>query len=95
MFAQPHVPGEAAHSDFTHMQSQSVTLGGVPFVRLVFHLVRVYSNVDAEGRVRVRARYRLVLAHYGLEGTTNNVGVAHEKACASNCSSSIGLRLKA
>src|SRR5262245_2235239 len=122
MFPQVHAPGEAAQSDFTHMNSLGVTLGGVPFEHLVFHLVLVYSNVeaiqicfsesyeslaegletclwmvggvprqhrtdhlsaaihplDAEGRAQARERYRVLLAHYGLEATTNNVGVAHE-----------------
>jgi hypothetical protein len=34
MFAEVHVPGEAAQSDFTHMLSLGVTLGGVPFAHL-------------------------------------------------------------
>ena len=122
IFPQVHVPGEAAQSDFTHMTSLGVTLGGVPFEHLVFHLVLVYSNVeairvcfsesfeslaegletclwqvggvprqhrtdhlgaairplDADARTQAKERYRRLLAHYGLEGTTNNVGVAHE-----------------
>jgi transcriptional regulator with XRE-family HTH domain len=122
IFAQVHEPGEAAQSDFTHMTSLGVTLGGMPFEHLVFHLVLVYSNVeavqicfsesfeslaegletclwqvggvprqhrtdhlgaairplDADARTQAKERYRLLLAHYGLEATTNNVGVAHE-----------------
>jgi len=46
-FPQVHEPGVAAQSDFTHMASLGVTLGGVPFEHLVFHLVFVYSNVEA------------------------------------------------
>ncbi|MBV8718537.1 MAG: hypothetical protein JOZ65_26010 [Chloroflexi bacterium] len=42
-----HQPGEAAQSDFTHMTSLNVTLGGVRFPHLVFHLVLVYSNIEA------------------------------------------------
>ncbi|HEY3059526.1 MAG TPA: IS21 family transposase [Chloroflexota bacterium] len=122
IFAQVHEPGEAAQSDFTHMTSLGVTLGGVPFLHLVFHLVLVYSNVetiqicfsesfeslvegfeiclwqiggiprqhrtdhlsaaihplDADGRAQAKERYRLLMTHYGLEPTTNNLGVAHE-----------------
>jgi transcriptional regulator with XRE-family HTH domain len=122
MFPQVHEPGEAAQSDFTHMTSLGVTLGGLAFEHLVFHLVLVYSNVeaiqicvsesfeslaegletclwmvggvprqhrtdhlsaaihplDAEGRAQAKERYRLLMAHYGLEATTNNLGVAHE-----------------
>ncbi|MBV9914069.1 MAG: IS21 family transposase [Sinobacteraceae bacterium] len=123
IFPQVHEPGEAAQSDFTHMSSLGVTLGGVPFPHLVYHLVLVYSNVeavqicfsesfealvegfetclwqviggvprqhrtdhlsaaiaplDAEGRAQAKRRYQLLMAHYGLEPTTNNLGVAHE-----------------
>jgi hypothetical protein len=122
MFAQVHEPGEAAQSDFTHMTSLNVTLGGMPFPHLVFHLVLVYSNIeavqicfsesfealvegfewclwqiggvprqhrtdhlsaaihplDADGRAQAKERYRLLMAHYGLQPTTNNLGIAHE-----------------
>jgi len=47
MFAQVHEPGEAAQSDFTYMNSLGVTLGGVSFPHLVYHLVLVYSNIEA------------------------------------------------
>ena len=122
MFAQMHRPGVAAQSDVTHMTSLGVTLGGVPFPHLVFHLVLTYSNVEAvhvcpsesfealaegievclwqlggvpqqhrtdhlsaalkplaaRGQAQATARYAALMAHYGLEPTTNNVGVAHE-----------------
>src|SRR5207302_5187051 len=47
IFPQVHEPGEAAQSDFTHMTSLGVTLGGVAFPHLVYHLVLVYSNIEA------------------------------------------------
>jgi len=122
LFAQSHAPGEAVQADFTHMSSLGVTLGGVPFPHLVYHLVLTYSNVeavsvcfaesfealaeglehglwqiggvprthrtdhlgaairplDAPGRQDFRVRYLALMAHYGLEPTTNNAGVAHE-----------------
>lgn len=122
IFPQVHAPGVAAQSDFTHMGDLGITLGGLAFPHLVFHLVFTYSNVEAvhvclsesfeslaeglerclwqlggvprqhrtdhlsaairpldtEGRVQATARYAALLAHYGLEPTTNNVGVAHE-----------------
>ncbi len=122
IFPQIHEPGEAAQSDFTYMNSLGVTLGGVPFPHMVFHLVLVYSNVEATqicfsesyeslvegfetclwqvggvprqhrtdhlgaaihplstaGRAQAKERYRLLMAHYNLEPTTNNLGVAHE-----------------
>jgi hypothetical protein len=47
VFAQVHQPGIAIQSDFTRMADLRVTLGGVPFAHLLFHLVFVYSNVEA------------------------------------------------
>jgi hypothetical protein len=47
MFPQVHEPGEAAQSDFTYMNSLGVTLGGVPFPHMVYHVVLVYSNMEA------------------------------------------------
>jgi hypothetical protein len=47
MFPQVHDPGRVAQSDFTHMTELGISLGGVPFPHLVFHLVFVYSNVEA------------------------------------------------
>ena len=122
MFSQVHEPGEAAQSDFTYMNSLGVTLGGVPFPHLVYHLVLVYSNMEAvqicfsesfealvegfetciwqlggvprqhrtdhlsaairplddDARTQAKERYRVLMVHYGLEPTTNNLGVAHE-----------------
>jgi hypothetical protein len=122
MFPQIHRPGVDAQSDFTHMESLGVTLGGVPFPHLVFHLVLSYSNIeaiqicfsesfeslvegietclwsiggvpqrhrtdhlsaaihplDAQGRAEAKQRYSVLMGHYGLEPTTNNLGVAHE-----------------
>jgi hypothetical protein len=34
--------------------------------------------LDADGRAQAKERYRLLMVHYGLEATTNNLGVAHE-----------------
>ena len=47
MFAQRHEPGEAAQSDFTHMDDLKVTVAGAPFPHMVFHLVLTYSNAEA------------------------------------------------
>jgi hypothetical protein len=47
VFEQRHTPGEAAQSDFTHMQDLGVTLRGLPFPHLLFHMVLTYSNVEA------------------------------------------------
>jgi Mu transposase, C-terminal domain len=122
IFPQRHLPGVDAQSDFTHMTSLAITLGGVPFPHLVFHLVLSYSNVEAiqlcfsegfeslvegietclwhlggvpqrhrtdhlsaaiyplsaDGRALAKERYRALMRYYGMEPTTNTLGVAHE-----------------
>jgi ribosomal protein S21 len=104
------------------MAGLAITLGGAPFPHLLFHLVFVYSNVeavrvcfaesfealveglegalwalggvprqhrtdhlgaavrplDADGQAQARERYAAVMQHYGMEPTTNTLGVAHE-----------------
>jgi hypothetical protein len=121
-FPQVHQPGIVAQSDFTHMGDLGITLGGIPFPHLLFHLVLVYSNIEAvhpvlsesfealaegievclwqiggvprqhrtdhlsaamrpldgAGRSQATARYAALMAHYGMEPTTNSLGAAHE-----------------
>jgi hypothetical protein len=43
-FAQTHYPGRLGASDFTHMTSLGVTIGGQPFDHMVYHFVLTYSN---------------------------------------------------
>ncbi len=43
-FAQTHYPGRFGASDFTHMTTLGVTLGGQPFDHMVYHFVLTYSN---------------------------------------------------
>jgi len=122
MFAQLHHPGRVAQSDFTHMTDLGVTIAGVAFPHLVYHLVLTYSNVEAvticfsesfealaEGlesclwqisgvpeqhrtdnlsaaihplsdtdRAQWTTRYTALMAHYGIEPTTNTPGEANE-----------------
>ncbi len=122
MFAQNHPPGRMAQSDFTHMTDLGVTIGGVPFPHLLYHLVLTYSNIeavticfsesfealaegleaclwqiggvpeqhrtdnlsaaihplDATQREQWTARYTALMAHYGMEPTTNTPGEANE-----------------
>ncbi len=47
IFPQVHEPGRVAQSDFTHMTDLGITLAGVSFPHLLFHLVFTYSNVEA------------------------------------------------
>lgn len=46
-FAQVHTPGKLAQSDFTHMSDLGLSLAGLPFPHLLYHLVLTYSNVEA------------------------------------------------
>ena len=64
-FPQVHRPGVAAQSAFTHLGDAAITLGGVPFPHLLFHLVFVYSNVEA---VRVCFAESFEALVEGLEG---------------------------
>ena len=70
-FPQVHQPGVAAQSDFTHMSELGVTLGGLPFPHLVFHLVFPYSNVEAV-RLSVSESFEALVE--GLEGCLWQVG---------------------
>src|SRR6266581_3074080 len=122
IFEQQHIPGERAQSDFTHMEDLGVTIAGVPFPHLVYHLVLTYSNAEAisicfsetfealaegieqalwqlggvpeqhrtdhlsaavhrldkSGQEDWTKRYDALMAHYGMQPTWNNTGVAHE-----------------
>jgi transcriptional regulator with XRE-family HTH domain len=47
IFPQVQQPGQRAQSDFTHMTDLGITITGVLFPHLVFHLVLTYSNMEA------------------------------------------------
>jgi hypothetical protein len=46
-FSQVHHPGRLCASDFSHMSSLAVTIGGLPFDHLVYHFVLTYSNWES------------------------------------------------
>jgi hypothetical protein len=46
-FSQVHHPGRLCASDFTHMKSLAVTIGGQSFNHLVYHWVLTYSNWES------------------------------------------------
>jgi len=120
-FEQTHRPGHLAQSDFTSMNDLQITLAGVPFPHLLYHLVLTYSNVEAvqicfsesfealaegiesclwqlggvpthhrtdnlsaavvqlaHGTRQWTERYAALMAHYGMQPTTNQPGEAHE-----------------
>ena len=43
-FPQVHTPGRLSQSDFTHMGSLGITIGGKPFDHLIYHFVLTFSN---------------------------------------------------
>ena len=47
IFPQVHQPGRVVQSDFTHLTDLGITVDGVAFPHLLFHLVFTYSNVEA------------------------------------------------
>ncbi len=71
MFPQEHVPGRMAQSDFTVMNSLGVTIAGVEFAHLVYHMVLTYSNVEA---VRVCFSESFEALSEGLEACLWQIG---------------------
>lgn len=71
MFQQEHVPGRMAQSDFTVMNALGVTIGGVDFPHLVYHMVLTYSNVEA---VRVCFSESFEALSEGLEACLWQIG---------------------
>lgn len=53
-------------------------IGGVPERHRTDHLTAALRPLDAAGRQDFTDRYTALMTHYGMQPTTNNVGVAHE-----------------
>jgi hypothetical protein len=47
MFSQTHHPGDLCASDFTHMGSLGITIGGQLYDHLAYHFVLTYSNWES------------------------------------------------
>jgi transposase len=86
MFAQVHVPGRMAQSDFTCMNALGVTLGGLAFPHLVYHLVLTYSNIEA---VRVCFSESFESLAEGLEACLWQIGGAPEVHRTDNLSAAV------
>ena len=71
MFPQQHEPGRLAQSDFTSMNALGVSLAGMRFPHLVYHLVLTYSNVEA---VRVCFSESFEALSEGLESCLWQIG---------------------
>jgi hypothetical protein len=58
-------------AEWSHVEDGKVTM-----VRVVFD-ARPFAGAQPT-RPQAKERYRLLMTHYGVEATTNNLGVAHE-----------------
>ncbi len=60
------------------LQNALWTLGGAPLQHRTDSLSAAFRNLDADARADLTTRYEALCAHYGMEPTRNNTGVAHE-----------------
>jgi hypothetical protein len=60
------------------LQNALWSLGGAPREHRSDSLSAAFRNLNAEARADLTARYEALCAHYGMEPTRNNRGVAHE-----------------
>ena len=71
------------------LQNALWTLGGAPREHRSDSLSAAFRNLDREAREDLTSRYDALCAHYRMEPTRNNRGVAHEKGSDSYCTSSV------
>ena len=86
MFPQEHLPGRMAQSDFTVMNALGVTIAGMAFPHLVYHLVLTYSNVEA---VRVCFSESFEALAEGLEACLWQIGGVPEWHRTDNLSAAV------
>jgi transposase InsO family protein len=60
------------------LQNALWALGGAPREHRSDSLSAAFRNLDADARADLTSRYDALCAHYGMEPTRNNRGVAHE-----------------
>ncbi len=60
------------------LQNALWALGGTPREHRSDSLSAAFRNLSREARIDLTARYEALCAHYGMEPTRNNRGVAHE-----------------
>jgi hypothetical protein len=71
------------------LQNALWSLGGWPLRHRTDSLSAAFRNLDDEAREDLTARYDPLCAHYRMEPTRNNRGVAHENGSALVALSSI------
>ena len=60
------------------LQNALWTLGGAPLQHRTDSLSAAFRNLDGDAEADLTTRYEALCAHYGMEPTRNNPGVAHE-----------------
>jgi hypothetical protein len=60
------------------LQNALWALGGAPHEHRSDSLSAAFRNLDRDAREDLTTRYDALCAHYGMEPTRNNTGVAHE-----------------
>src|SRR5258708_2791937 len=60
------------------LQNALWTLGGAPAQHRSDSLSAAFRNLDADAHADLTTRYDALCAHYGMEPTRNNTGIAHE-----------------
>lgn len=79
-FAHAHVilGGESYVALAEGLQNALWALGGVPEQHRTDSLSAAFRNLDRKAQDDLTQRYEALVAHYGMEPTRNNPGVAHE-----------------
>lgn len=60
------------------LQNALWSAGGAPKFHRTDSLSAAFRNLDADAKIDLTRRYDALCAHYGMEPTRNNTGVAHE-----------------
>src|SRR6202142_862531 len=76
--AEPVLGGESFTALAVGLQNALWALGGVPREHRSDSLSAAFRNLDRDAREDLTSRYDALCAHYRMEPTRNNRGVAHE-----------------
>ena len=60
------------------LQNALWSAGGAPRLHRTDSLSAAFRNLDADAKADLTKRYDALCAHYGMEPTRNNTGIAHE-----------------
>jgi hypothetical protein len=71
-------PSESFEALAEGLEAALWQIGGVPRLHRTDHLSAALRHLDKEGREDFTDNYRALMNHYGMQPTTNNLGVSHE-----------------